>query len=211
MVTRQNKVQTLTLAFKRLRHTLWESNSIFSCFTFSYQFIKETVFKINWQKNLIGCKKQQHKILLENMGKKVASTNLTFTLLNQCRVKGHSASESFSYNKVISACWAHLQQKHSLWQIHSFYLVFTSKARCTTVLVILTFSWLIHAVKDWNTRTFQMCLFPAADCEVQSYIVQTCQTAAVKELTCRYPAGLPLEKGVGNYIAFRLIRHSCQI
>lgn len=33
----------------------------------------------------------------------------------------------------------------------------------------------------------------------------------LKRLTCRYPAGPPLEKGVGNYIAFRLIRHSCQI
>ena len=88
-----------------------------------------------------------------------------------------------------------------------------SMVKHTAALVILTLSRLIYAARDRNT--FKMCLFflrrQDLKLDVQPYIDQACQTGAVKELTCRYPAGLPPEKGVGNYIAFRLIRHSCQI
>lgn len=58
-----------------------------------------------------------------------------------------------------------------------------------------------------------MYFFPAAELEVQPYsiLARHVKLGAIKGLTCRHPAGLPLEKGVGNYIAFRLIRHSCQI
>lgn len=118
---------------------------------------------------------------------------------------------------------------NAVWILEVLCLLKTSSSdltvsQFTPALVYSLYNQIYSSISDPDSQLAALC---GPDTETEGLLkcgFSSCRTwssavywprmsnqGAIKKLTCRYPAGLPLEKGVGNYIAFRLIRHSCQI